>query len=173
MMLSPLQPRALGAVLFGMVLTASACTGGCGRTEPVPTAWALGIEVQPGGVRLLWATPSRGVAAAPSIDRYLAALRRGDQLWIEYALKGSSDAALQSGAFTVAMTAIVERDEDGKGGGMVRVPRRIVTVRVPYTPDARAIAFNRLEPSSGAPGSWQRMPMGTSTFTLSQGKQTR
>jgi hypothetical protein len=157
-------------MLIGPVLTVSACSGSCQGTQPAPSAWALGIEVQFETVRVLWATPSRGVAAPPSIDRHLAGLRRRDVLWIEYALKSASDAALPGGAFAVAMTAIVDRDEDEKGGGRVRVPKRVVTVRVPYSPEARTIAFNRLEPSAGPPDTWQRVSMGASTLAPAKSK---
>jgi hypothetical protein len=164
MMRRPLSRlRILGSVLLGTVLTMSACSGGCGATKsPPPTVWSLTLEVQDKAVRVISASPSRGRVVTTSPAAQLAAIRRRDPVWIEYALRSRSDLELQKGGFLVSMTAIVEPDGRDAPGGHVRVTRRVVTVRVPYVAEAASITFARTEPSDAPADRWPRVPLGSS-----------
>jgi hypothetical protein len=161
----------LGSVLLGTVLTASACSGSCRRTSaPVsaPTVTALVLEVLGDSVRLVSARPARGTPASLQLDDSLAAIRRGDALWIEYSLRSAADTALESGAFAISMAAIVEGGPHEPGGNAIRVRRRVVTVPVRYLGDAVSIRFARVDPSDTPPEKWARVPLGASRLAGTQ-----
>jgi hypothetical protein len=128
-----------------------------------PDVLALVVDVSGKAVRLVSATPARGRVLAPDIDARVAAVREGGVVWIEYVLKrGASGEVTTRGGFLVSMSAIVESPRGEKSGGLVRVESRLVTVAVPYVPDATTITFAKVEPSSTLPPEkWVRIPMGT------------
>lgn len=142
----------------------SACSGGCRATKsaPHPTVWSLVLEVQDNAVRLISASPSQGRAVTFSPNAQLAAIRRRDPVWIEYALRSRSDIELQKGGFLVSMTAVVEPDGRDAPGGHVRVSKRVVTVRLPYVAEAASITFARTEPSNAPADRWERISLGSS-----------
>jgi hypothetical protein len=87
---------------------------------------------------------------------------------IEYGLTAASGASAgpaSVGQFIVSREAIAESVDDRLPGGRVRARSRIVTVAVPLLPDARAIAFSRVEPSPTDPvDTWKRVPAGRASL---------
>jgi len=150
--------------VLGAGCVALALFSACRAETPTPTALALIVEVGDAGVRLLSAKPSSGLVRPPAVDERIAALRRGDAVLIEYALTSSPGAlASPAGRFIVSNEAIVESVDPRMLSGTVRVRSRVVSVKVPYVPDASTIAFTRVEPSMSDPiDRWRRVPAGTS-----------
>jgi hypothetical protein len=141
---------------------------GCAKAPQRLNVLALVVEVTDTEVRLLAARLAEGVVRPPAVEARVAAIRRGDAMLIEYGLTAASGASAgpaSVGQFIVSREAVAESVDDRLPGGMVRARSRIVTVAVPLLPDAREIAFTRVEPSPTDPVvRWKRIPAGKASL---------